>query len=529
MWIRCLRFESFSFFVGTRMFLLVTLFALFLTPASGFASTSPSPFTSSDEVRKLMKKASKLTRDGSLAEAEALLLRAVSLDPDRSDTKIQLAHVLVKQRRLFDAYEMCVPIIEREPKNSRALAVMGAMLLYAGRFPESRRFLISAINLNNKEHLAWANLGMLNVYENKIDEGFKYLLRALELRPDEPDYLFAAAQAAGRAEQFKTAADNYEHFLRVSSVLDKDRRDRIKGLIRFLRALNIRGKLYTTGGKDQTKVPFELEGDRPILKLRINDKAETLRFVLDTGSGITVLSESAAKRLKINPITKGGYAKGIGGDGKFEIVYGLVRKVSIGEVNLHNVPIYLREMRYQTQAIDGYIGLSLISKFLTVVDYGEQTLSLTKLSDDSREMPKTEHSPLPLRLTSSGFLSGEVQLEGVDSIFNFIVDTGASVSVISERVAKLDGISPFASGEKMRVIGSAGIRDDVSSFTLPKITFGQHSRTSVKAVALDLDLINESSGFEQAGILGGNFLKNYRLTFDFKNSKVVFEAIKSEN
>jgi hypothetical protein len=64
---------------------------------------------------------------------------------------------------------------------------------------------------------------------------------------------------------------------------------------------------------------------------------------------------------------------------------------------------------------------------------------------------------------------------------------------------------------------------------LPRITFGRHSRTSIKAVALDLDIINEASGFEQAGILGGNFLKNYRLTFDFKNSKVVFEAIKPEN
>jgi hypothetical protein len=42
-----------------------------------------------------------------------------------------------------------------------------------------------------------------------------------------------------------------------------------------------------------------------------------------------------------------------------------------------------------------------------------------------------------------------------------------------------------------------------------------------------LDIINETSGFEQAGILGGNFLKNYRLTFDFKNSRVTFEPVSS--
>jgi len=73
------------------------------------------------------------------------------------------------------------------------------------------------------------------------------------------------------------------------------------------------------------------------------------------------------------------------------------------------------------------------------------------------------------------------------------------------------------------------VTDDVPSFLLPRVSFGKHSRKSITAIALDLDTINEASGFEQAGILGGNFLKNYRLTFDFKNSKVVFEPLTGEN
>ena len=101
--------------------------------------------------------------------------------------------------------------------------------------------------------------------------------------------------------------------------------------------------------------------------------------------------------------------------------------------------------------------------------------------------------------------------------------------MISDRVSRTAGISPFANNEKLQVVGSAGITDDVPTFLLPRITFGKHSRESVMAVALDLDIINEASGFEQAGILGGNFLKNYRLTFDFKNSKVIFVSIKPEN
>jgi predicted aspartyl protease len=132
---------------------------------------------------------------------------------------------------------------------------------------------------------------------------------------------------------------------------------------------------------------------------------------------------------------------------------------------------------------------------------------------------------LPLRLTSSGFLSGEVQLEGIEDPLNFIVDTGASISVISHEVASSTEISRFVREEKMRVIGAAGVTDNVPTFLLPRLSFGKNTRESVTAIALDLNIINEASGFRQAGILGGNFLKNYRLTFDFENSKVIFAPV----
>ena len=237
-----------------------------------------------------------------------------------------------------------------------------------------------------------------------------------------------------------------------------------------------------------------------------------------------MISDKTARKLKIHEITKGGFAKGIGGDGRFQIVYGFVREFGIGDVKIRNVPVYIRQFHTTSESIDGYIGLSLISKFLTTIDYGSLSFDLSK--KDSNTAPAvTSDLSLPLRLTSSGFLSGEVKLEGIDNTFNFIVDTGASVSVISAEIAGLNEVSRYLRNEKMRVIGSAGVTEDVPSFTLPRVTFGNNSCESVAAVALDLDMINEASGFQQAGILGGNFLRNYRLTFDFRNSKVIFVPI----
>ncbi|MFM9905572.1 MAG: aspartyl protease family protein [Pyrinomonadaceae bacterium] len=518
------RVLNLPFHLGLRLghaFLLLLIASTTFYAASTFVDKP-------DEVKKLINEASKLTRAGLLPEAEATLRKAIEINTRRSDAKVELAYVYVKQRRLRDAYDLCFPIAQAEPKNARARSVLGATLLTAGRFHEARLVFYAALKLNRNEDLAWAGFGMLDFYENQISNSLDNLREAVFQAPDEPDYLFALAQVSARSEKYKEAAEAYNQFLLISKSTDSDRRARIRGLINFLRYLGDIGGLYTSDGKDQASIPFELIGNRPIVKLRVNNSDEQLRFVLDTGSGISVLSDVAAKKLSVKPITKGGFARGIGGDGKFEIIYGLLKKIQLGDVNIRNVPIYIRKFHSDGQQIDGYVGLALISKFLTTIDYGNQTLSLTKKEADKREFRENDELSLPLRLTSSGFLSGEVQLDGIDSPLNFIVDTGASVSVISNGVSKAAGISPFVSNEKMRVVGAAGITDDVATFLLPRVTFGKNSSEDIMAVALDLDIINEASGFEQAGILGGNFLKNYRLTFDFKNSKVTFVAIRPE-
>ncbi|HEX6279167.1 MAG TPA: aspartyl protease family protein, partial [Pyrinomonadaceae bacterium] len=478
----------------------------------------------SDDPKSLIKQAEKLFKRGDLGGAEQFYKRAIEAQPNDNETKLKLAYVYVKMRRLVEAYELSYPVAKAEPKNSYAFAVVGATFLGAGRFTDARILLVNSIRLDRSQGLAWAALGMLDFYENNIAEALKNLQEAVFHEPLEPDYLYALGQVSARSENYREAAKAYEDFLRASRNFDDERRARIKGLINFLKYLGNKRSLYQTAGKPSTSVKFALVGNRPIIELRINERPEPLRFVLDTGSGISVLSDETARALKIKPVTKGGLAKGIGGDGKFEIVYGFVNQIDIGDVIVRNVPVYLRKF-HSDGKIDGYIGLSLISKFLTTVDYGKLTFELRRKDMVEADASADAGLSVPLRLTSSGFLSGQVQLEGIEQPLNFIVDTGASVSVISADIATHDSMVQHAQEERMRVIGAAGITEDVPSFLLPKVSMGSHSRTSITAIALDLDLINEASGFEQSGILGGNFLKNYRMTFDFQNSKVTFVSV----
>ncbi|MEO6589661.1 MAG: aspartyl protease family protein [Pyrinomonadaceae bacterium] len=501
--------------------LISFVFLILIFPAIVFAADDVQQ-TDFQGIREMLKQAEKLSRKGEFAEAEKILRRAVASYPQDKNAKLNLAYMLLKQKQPVAGYELAYEVAKSDPKNSFAFAILGTAYLSAGNFPEAKVLLINAIKLNKKEALAWAGIGMLDFYENRVAVGLENLREAVYYDSREPDFLFALAQVAARAEKYREAAAAYEMFLQVSPRADKERRDRIKGLIRFLNFLGSRQSLYDVGGQPNTSVPVELVNDRPVIELKINGKTKPLKFVLDTGSGISVISQETAKELNIGSVARGGLARAIGGTGKFEIVYGFLKKVEIGDVKIANVPVYIRQFHNKNEDIDGYIGLSLISKFLTTIDYGNLTFALTQ--KDSLSKQKTENAvvTLPLRLTSSGFLSGEVQLEGVKNLLNFIVDTGASISVISYDVAGMEEIRGFVREEKMSVFGAAGVTEDVSSFLLPRVTFGNHSREQIKAIALDLGLINEASGFEQAGILGGNFLKNYSVTFDFQNSRVMF-------
>jgi predicted aspartyl protease len=79
------------------------------------------------------------------------------------------------------------------------------------------------------------------------------------------------------------------------------------------------------------------------LQVHVNGGKEPLRFVLDTGSGMSVVSEETARRLGLRAVARGGMARAVGGGGKFEIVYGFLDSLEIEDVKIDHVPVYIRK------------------------------------------------------------------------------------------------------------------------------------------------------------------------------------------
>lgn len=486
--------------------------------------------------QKARERADRALRDGDFENAEKMFRDLLAKDARDKDARLGLSFALLKQRHLQEAYDQAARVIFADPLSARAHALLGAAILASGNFQNSVEEFRTALSLRENESLAIAGLAMVDFYENRMDAAIRGLRRAVSLDSDEPDYIFNLGQATARNERYKEAADAYERFLLIAPKTDADRRARIRGLIEFLRYLGNQGQLYSLSG-NKTTLPFEAVDGRPLLKVRVNGGKEFLRFVLDTGSGMSVVSEETAKKLGLRPVARGGLARAVGGGGRFEIVYGFLSSLELGDVKVASVPVYIRRFYDNRTPVDGYLGLSVISKFIASVDYGEEIFTLKRQTDssenDQRPNPNTiaaivpsDIVQIPVRTTSSGFLSGEVRLEGIDKPLNFIIDTGASVSVVSEKLVAEEELTTFIVPARMRVYGAAGIADDVQTVLLPKVMLSSLAREQITAAILDMEPVNETAGFTQNGILGGNFLGHYRLSFDFQRGLITLEPLR---
>ncbi len=484
---------------------------------------------------KSLKRAASEMRKANFTEAEKIYRHLLEKDQTDKEARLGLSFALIKQIKLQEAYENAAQVIAADPLSARAFALLGTTLLRSGEFRNSVEALYTAVKFNNREALAIAGLSEIEYYEHRTRNAYDGLKRAIQLEPLEPDYYLSLARACSRLEYYNEAADAYQRFLDVTPKSDVERRARIRGLIDFYRYLG-NTKIHRTGGKEISTFNFDLVNHRPFIDVVINGKGP-LRFVIDTGASLSVISDKAAERLGIKPVARGGNARAVGGSGSFPILYGLLDSIAIGEAKIEAVPVYIRTVHSapetpQSEKADGYIGLSVLANYAVTLDYQNRQMTLDR--SPIREEPpaaKTDapnpDAPapgdlingfeIPIRSTSGGLASAETHLPNLKRPLNFIIDTGATTTVVSKASVKryeLEGLK--IKGETIRVIGAAGIEDGVETMGLSTLTVNGLRKSPSRAVILDLEAVNETSGFEQHGILGGDYLAHFRVVLDLR-------------
>ena len=131
--------------------------------------------------------------------------------------------------------------------------------------------------------------------------------------------------------------------------------------------------------------------------------------------------------------------------------------------------------------------------------------------------------PIPFRLAKPDkpLILLETMVDGRGP-FRVALDTGAGGTMISRELAKKLGITPDARDKPGKATGAGG-HVEVRLAAVKSLRVGGAKLEGLKVGIMDLSGIGEAIETDIDGILGYNFLKEYRVTIDYPKQTVTFE------
>ncbi len=264
-----------------------------------------------------------------------------------------------------------------------------------------------------------------------------------------------------------------------------------------------------------TPTTFYLRGEHIYLEGEVN--GTSVNILLDSGAGASVLDSTLASDLELEgsgrlPVM------GIGGTREFSFVK--VPSYSVAGALLNDqylAVIPLAEEFYPStgERIDLILGYDFLSRFVTRIDYGSETITL--FDPDSFLIPP-DISVVPAARTMS-LLSVEALLE--DSIpINLLLDTGAGgcIHLTPGFFEKHPDFLQNRPSFKTEIIGIGG-EESIIGFRVSSVTLGDFSVPGGICSSFNGgDIFNQFDG-----ILGAGILSRFIIYLNYNSSSVFLE------
>ena len=271
------------------------------------------------------------------------------------------------------------------------------------------------------------------------------------------------------------------------------------------------------------KIKFRLAGGaQPLILLptRVNG-AGPFDFILDTGAGTSLLSTELAQQLNIKVLgTKEGQSAG----GKVSVSLAKVESLALGQAKIEEVEVGIVDLGHIGKTIgtkiDGDVGYNFLKHFRVTIDYqtGEIRFDDPKRTENFGKPSKAE---IPMRLASPAkpLVLVDVYANGRGP-FQFAIDTGTSTTAISPEAAQQLGIASSPIGP----LTTGGSQVNVTAGNLKSFQVGGARIDDLVVVVADFfAMLSQAVGAKLDGIVGYNFLRNFRVVMDYPSEKFRLE------
>ena len=290
--------------------------------------------------------------------------------------------------------------------------------------------------------------------------------------------------------------------------------------------------LHLMNGRKSAHIDFELHGNLIIVPVRIN-KSDTLRFILDTGVGSTILTDaSIAQKLGMKSVRKM-KIEGMGNGQPIAADITIGNILQMGEMRCleHNIVVMddtiLRLSELVGTQIHGIFGYEIFNKFVVTIDFQLQRLKLTNPEKYRYSAKQGDRFPIVIEKTKPYLDAVTVVSNDRELPIRVVLDTGAGHALMLNTSAGNLQL-PQKVVKAQLGVGLAGVINGHIG-RMPKVRIGNYELTDVLTTfpdssAFGVKITDQSP--QRDGNLGGELLSRFKVTFNYEEGYIVLKPNK---
>ncbi|HVT85745.1 MAG TPA: aspartyl protease family protein [Chitinophagaceae bacterium] len=263
-----------------------------------------------------------------------------------------------------------------------------------------------------------------------------------------------------------------------------------------------------------TRIPFEqLTGGIILMKARFDDFADTLNFILDTGSSGISLDSTTAVFLKLKPVPTDRTIRGVAGIKKVSFLYD--HKLHINNFTVDSLDFHVNDYTILTEVygerIDGIIGYSLLSRYIVKVNY--DSLKIDFFTRGTFRYPKGGYLFKPV-LNTLPVTNLHVK-DASHANSRFLFDIGAGLCMMLNRDFVKDSFL-LKRNKKFFLKQAEGLggKLDMDLTVVKEIRIGPYKFKRVPVYIFD-DTYNVTSYPFLGGLIGNDVLRRFNVIINY--------------
>lgn len=268
-----------------------------------------------------------------------------------------------------------------------------------------------------------------------------------------------------------------------------------------------------------TKVPFfQLSGGIIILKAQFDQFADSLNFVLDTGSGGISLDSSTAEKLKIPMQESDKSIRGIAGVKKVSFAYN--HTLSMPGIQVKQLDFHINNYELLTSVygvkIDGIIGYSFLRRYIVHLDFDKRFMEV--FAPGRYKYPKGGQLLRP-NFSTLPLMQATVQ-DSKTFLNRFIFDTGAGLCFLLSRDYVEDS-SVFKSKRKFFLTQAEGLggKKQMEIAVMKSIKIGNYKFKNVPVHIFEDDF-NVTNYPTLGGLIGNDLLRRFNIILNYPEQRI---------